>query len=216
MKNIKTTTVKALLEIKDQISKIWKDHNWETANAIQKVISEYHDESKLLVRCTSFGSEYMHSTQGFHFELLGEKKVLSFTSSNSEPKSRLQFEQFLSKCFEEVQNINDSDVPINDVIIRAFERRSLPNADVELLIDIRNELRSKRQKKGSLESYILEESKTLGKDVMYYNSEHWTRIDTNTDECFRFKATEKGLNLLENGEKLSPIEFLTPQIKKLS
>ena len=152
MKNIKTTTVKALLEIEDQISKIWKDDDWTTAEAIQEIISEYRENSKLLVRCTLFGSEYMHSTQGFHFDLLGKKTILSFTSSNSEPKSRLHFEQFLSKCFEEVQNINDSDVPINDVIVRAFELRSLPNADIELLIDVRNELQSKRQIKEKFRS----------------------------------------------------------------
>ena len=133
MKHIKTTTIKALLDIEDQVSKIWKDDDWATAEAIQDVISEHLEDSKLLIRCSPFGSEYMHSTQGFHFELLGEKKILSFASSNSEPKSRLQFEQFLSKCLEEVQNVNNADIPINDVIIRAFERRSLPNADIKLL-----------------------------------------------------------------------------------
>lgn len=207
MQNIKTTAVKALLEIEDKISEIWKDDDWATAEALQEVISEHLEKSKLLIRCHPFGSEYMHSTQGFHFELLGEKNILSFASSNSEPKSRLQFEQFLSKCLEEVQNINNSDIPINDVIIRAFERRSLPNTDIELLLGIRNELQSKGQKKGSLESYALEEPKAPGKDVIYYNSEHWTRTDTNSDECFRFEATKKGLELLENDEQLSPIEF---------
>ena len=99
MQNIKIATVKALLEIEDKISEVWKDDDWATAEAVQEVISEYHEDSKLLIRCSPFGSEYMHSTQSFHFDLLGENNILSFTSSNSDPKSRLQFKQFLLSIF---------------------------------------------------------------------------------------------------------------------
>lgn len=207
MQNIKIATVKALLEIEDKISEVWKDDDWATAEAVQEVISEYHEDSKLLIRWSPFGSEYMHSTQSFHFDLLGENNILSFTSSNSDPKSRLQFKQFLLKCLEEIQNISSSNLLINSMIVRAFERRSLSNADIELLLSVRNELQNKEQERESLESYVLEEPKVPGKDVIYYNSEHWTRTDTNDDDCFRFKATEKGLELLESGEKLSVIEF---------
>ena len=111
MKQIKFNTVKFLSELIDNINAVWlnetikndkivPDRAWDTAQSIENSMDDF-DERPLLVSIRYLGSEFYPSTQGFCFELLGSKKILTFETFVTKPKTMQEFEQFLSQCLEE-------------------------------------------------------------------------------------------------------------------
>ena len=97
MKQIKLNTVKFILELMDNVNNIWQDEiikndkivpaeTWDTAKSIENRMDDF-DETPLLVRIRYLGSEFYPSTQGFSFELLGSKKILTFETFVTKPKT---------------------------------------------------------------------------------------------------------------------------------
>lgn len=151
MKQIKLNTADFLSELIDNLNDIWRDEvaednntiisgsSWDTARFIENRIDDF-DETPLLVRISSLGSEFYHSTQGFGFDLLGSNKILTFESFNTKPKSMRDFEQFLSQCLDEIALIPDTKSPLNTAILDAFHQRALDASDLEVLLNVKNQM----------------------------------------------------------------------------
>ena len=150
MKQIKLNTVKFILELMDNVNNIWQDEiikndkivpaeTWDTAKSIENRMDDF-DETPLLVRIRYLGSEFYPSTQGFSFELLGSKKILTFETFVTKPKTMQEFKQFLSQCLEEIRMIPNTESPLNTVIINAFHKQHMPVEDLETVLNIKNQL----------------------------------------------------------------------------
>ena len=150
MKQIKLNTQEFLFSLMDNLNDIWQDEivkdgnvvpvgAWNTAGFIESRMNDF-DETPLLVRISYIGSEFYPSTQGFLFELLGSTKVLTFGTCAAKSKSIHEFEQFLSQCLDEIVMIPNTESPLNTVIINAFHGQHIPVADLDAVLNIKNQL----------------------------------------------------------------------------
>lgn len=154
MKQIKLNTQAFLFNLMDNVNDIWRDEivkngtivpvgAWNTAGFIESRMNDF-DETPLLVRISYIGSEFEPSTQGFIFELLGSTKVLTFGTFAAKSKSMQEFEQFLSQCLDEIVMIPNTESPLNTVIIDAFHGQHIPVADLNAVLNIKNQLLDKK------------------------------------------------------------------------
>ena len=163
MKQIKLNTQEFLFSLMDNLNDIWQDEivkdgtivtvgAWNTAGFIESRMNDF-DETPLLVRISYIGSEFEPSTQGFIFELLGSTKVLTFGTFAAKSKSIHEFEQFLSKCIDEIVLIPNTESPLNTVIINAFHGRHMPVEDLEAVLNVKNQLVSTKDLNTPVFSY---------------------------------------------------------------
>lgn len=150
IKKIKINTAEFLLELIDNLNDIWQDEivkdgtivpigAWNTAGFIESRMNDF-DETPLLVRISYIGSEFYPATQGFLFELLGSTKVFTFGTFAAKSRSMQEFKQFLSQCIDEIALIPDAESPLNTVIIDAFHGQHIPVADLDAVLNIKNQL----------------------------------------------------------------------------